>query len=134
MTAKNNDANGDSQWLCISFCDSGLNRQIKDLVVFCVSSAIANISLFSHSWSMIYMGNSYKAVGYHHRPTHPTEDGPLGIKFPTYTEACVSAYGEWEVTLNWVDTWLTPRRQRPKDASVRLCGRRTHRAWGSLAG
>lgn len=82
------------------------------------------------------MGNSYKAVGYHHRPTHPNEDGPLGIKFPgnTYTEACVSAYGEWEVTLNWVDTWLTPRRQRPKDAGVRLCGRRTHRAWGSLAG
>lgn len=93
---QNNDANGDSQWLCISSCDSGFNLQIKHLVVFCVSSVIPNISLFSHPWSMIYRGDSYKAVGYHRRPTHSTEDGTLGIKFPgnTYTEACVSTNGD----------------------------------------
>lgn len=84
---------------------------------------------------MIYRGDSYKAVGYHRRPTHSTEDGTLAIKFPgnTYTEAACprTAMGrDTELSGHLVDS----QRQRQQDSGVRLCSRRTQRVWVSFAG
>lgn len=64
--------------------------------------------------SAIYSGDSYSAIGYHPRLPHPSEDNPLGIKFPgnTYTEARSSANGEWEGTPNWVGHLVVSRRDK----------------------